>query len=411
MNGLDSSMKLGQLEGSDAGISPHRESALIRHREINREIIGAAAFSLVFHGLLSLVMILLGTSDVSLSNRQKEDRQPPVTWIHLPSQAFAGERMQGRAGKSVAPVARNSLSGMVPRESETGQTSAEETKAVVLLMTEMASAVTAPAAIHPTEPEETAETPVRGKPLPEKPRQPEAPPLQPPAAVAVKEKPAPYQSAMNETASLKPAPGANAGFQTPREAASVAVKVMPAVAGSAAGGALQTVLPASGAGLPSPAPNENAGKAGGNMIATAQEKYAKSAASGFSSQGTLVDNKTGAREPVADGMTRQTSALPSDAGNKAEARTLPLSGRENGAPIYPSLARQRGYEGVVVLAVEVLATGIIGNIKLKKTSGYVMLDQAALEAVRSWRFEPGRVGPKPVDMMVDVPIRYVLKAN
>lgn len=408
---MDSSMNLGHLEGWDAVISPHRESALIPHSEINREIIGAAAFSLVFHGLLYLVMILLVTSNVSLSNRKKEDRQPPVTWVQLPPLVIAGERIRGKAGESIAPEARSRLSGMDARESETGQASAQESKAVVPLMTERASAVTVPAAIHPTEPKETAETLVWGKPLPEKPRQPEAPPVQPPAAVAVKERPAPYQSAMNEPASEKPAPGGNSGFQTLREAASVTAKVMPAITGSAAGGALQTVHPASGMGPPSPAPNENTGKAGGNMIAMAQEKYAKPDASGFSSQGTLVDNKTGARESVADGMTRQTSALPSDAGNKAEARTAPLPRRENGAPIYPSLARQRGYEGVVVLAVEVLATGVVGSIKLKKTSGYDRLDQAALEAVRSWRFEPGKVGPKPVDMMVEVPIRYVLKGN
>ncbi|MDI6725490.1 MAG: TonB family protein, partial [Smithellaceae bacterium] len=406
MNGLDSSMNLGHLEGSDAGISPRPESSLIRHSEINRAIIGAAAFSLAFHGLLYLVMILLFTSDVSLSNRKKEDRQPPVAWVQLPPLVIAGERIRGKAGESIAPVARSRLSGMDARESETGQASAQESKAVVPPMTERTSAVTAPAAIHPAEPKETAETPVRGKPLPEKPMQPEAPPVQPPAAVALKEKPAPFQSAMNETASEKPAPGGYAGFQTAREASSVAAKATPAVTGSAAGtgqkemspgelpnspdaaagGALQTVRPASGMGPPSPAPNEYARKAGENMIAAAQEKYAKSAASGYSSQGTLVDNKTGARESFGDGMTRQTSALPPDAGNRAEARTLPLPGRENGAPIYPSLARQRGYEGVVVLAVEVLATGAIGNIKLKKTSGYVMLDQAALEAVRSWRF-------------------------
>jgi protein TonB len=78
-------------------------------------------------------------------------------------------------------------------------------------------------------------------------------------------------------------------------------------------------------------------------------------------------------------------------------------------PAYPLLARMRGYEGMVLLAVEVLADGRAGEIRLKRSSGYAMLDQSALDAVRTWRFEPARKKDMPLAMTVDIPIRFSLK--
>lgn len=75
----------------------------------------------------------------------------------------------------------------------------------------------------------------------------------------------------------------------------------------------------------------------------------------------------------------------------------------NPKPHYPGVARRRGYEGKVVLEVEVLATGKVGQIKIAKTSGFEVLDRAALKRVKTWTFRPGR------KQLVTVPIIFDLK--
>jgi TonB family protein len=78
-------------------------------------------------------------------------------------------------------------------------------------------------------------------------------------------------------------------------------------------------------------------------------------------------------------------------------------------PAYPLMARMRGYEGIVLLAVEVLTDGSAGEIRIRRSSGYALLDQSALNAVRAWRFEPARTMNTPQVMTVDIPIRFSLK--
>jgi protein TonB len=80
-------------------------------------------------------------------------------------------------------------------------------------------------------------------------------------------------------------------------------------------------------------------------------------------------------------------------------------------PSYPQTARTRGYEGMVLLAVQVLTDGRAGEVRIKKSSGYALLDQSALNAVRAWRFEPARKMDTPLVMTVDIPIRFSLKED
>ena len=80
----------------------------------------------------------------------------------------------------------------------------------------------------------------------------------------------------------------------------------------------------------------------------------------------------------------------------------------NPKPAYPGLAQRRGMQGVVLLLVEVSAKGYPTTVKVKKTSGFMLLDKAALKAVRSWRFAPAKRGSLPVAASVEVPIRFTL---
>ncbi len=81
----------------------------------------------------------------------------------------------------------------------------------------------------------------------------------------------------------------------------------------------------------------------------------------------------------------------------------------NPKPPYPLLARRRGYEGRVLLSVVVRADGAGGGVTVKQSSGHAMLDEAALDTVRRWRFLPARRGATPVESRVDVPIVFRLE--
>lgn len=84
----------------------------------------------------------------------------------------------------------------------------------------------------------------------------------------------------------------------------------------------------------------------------------------------------------------------------------------NPKPLYPLLARRMGAEGVVVLQVLVREDGSVGEARVRKSSGFELLDESALRTVRDkWRFLPARRNGKPVESWVEVPIRFVLKGS
>jgi protein TonB len=80
----------------------------------------------------------------------------------------------------------------------------------------------------------------------------------------------------------------------------------------------------------------------------------------------------------------------------------------NPRPAYPRLARRNGEEGTVLLRVLVTREGRAARVELDKSSGFPLLDNAALEGVREWRFVPARKGAEPVEDWVRVPIVFRL---
>jgi TonB family protein len=81
----------------------------------------------------------------------------------------------------------------------------------------------------------------------------------------------------------------------------------------------------------------------------------------------------------------------------------------NPKPSYPDEAREKGYEGDVLLRVEILPNGRVGHIGVKRTSGYEVLDQSALLTVRQWRFIPARKGGEAIPFLVNIPIKFYLQ--
>lgn len=82
---------------------------------------------------------------------------------------------------------------------------------------------------------------------------------------------------------------------------------------------------------------------------------------------------------------------------------------DNPKPIYPQEAREKGYEGEVVLRVEVLVNGRVGQIEIRKSSSYELLDQSALAAVKQWKFIPAQKGDVAIPLWVNIPIKFQLQ--
>jgi len=83
----------------------------------------------------------------------------------------------------------------------------------------------------------------------------------------------------------------------------------------------------------------------------------------------------------------------------------------NPRPSYPMAARRMGWEGRVVLNVEVLATGYCGDANVLQTSGHEVLDNAALRTVKGWRFVPASRAGRSTTQWFKVPIQFSLKEN
>jgi protein TonB len=85
----------------------------------------------------------------------------------------------------------------------------------------------------------------------------------------------------------------------------------------------------------------------------------------------------------------------------------PLGGYQT-TPRYPESARRQGVEGITTLRFVVLANGHVGQVAVARSAGHIDLDRAAVEAVRTWRFQPARRGREAVDVWVTLPVRFEL---
>jgi protein TonB len=92
-------------------------------------------------------------------------------------------------------------------------------------------------------------------------------------------------------------------------------------------------------------------------------------------------------------------------------RTAPKSDprRPLSQPEYPPSSRRAGEAGTVILEVYVLETGRVGEARVKQSSGFPRLDEAAVREVkRSWRLVPGTENGKPVPMWGQFAVTFKL---
>jgi protein TonB len=103
--------------------------------------------------------------------------------------------------------------------------------------------------------------------------------------------------------------------------------------------------------------------------------------------------------PPADGSQR-LSVDPA----KAQATLI-----EQARPVYPPLAKEARIQGVVRLNVVIGKDGGVQNLSL--VSGHPLLAQAALEAVRQWKYQPTLLNGNPVEVATQVDLNFALPQN
>jgi protein TonB len=84
---------------------------------------------------------------------------------------------------------------------------------------------------------------------------------------------------------------------------------------------------------------------------------------------------------------------------------------DHSRPEYPRAAREAGWEGTVMLRVEVLENGMPGTVLVHKTCGHDVLDSAALSAAQKWKFVPAMDGAFAVRSVVFLPVQFDLRAE
>ena len=75
-------------------------------------------------------------------------------------------------------------------------------------------------------------------------------------------------------------------------------------------------------------------------------------------------------------------------------------------PVYPPLAQKTRTEGVVLLEAVITRDGTIDPARIRVISGHVLLNEAAIEAVRQWRYKPTLLNKEPVEILTTITLRF-----
>jgi periplasmic protein TonB len=133
---------------------------------------------------------------------------------------------------------------------------------------------------------------------------------------------------------------------------------------------------------------------------TVEQRDSQSTHSPATATSSVISNDE-AVQPAPKPVAKQTPSL-----------TLPSSDADylnNPPPHYPAASKKLNEQGTVIVRVLVSTDGAAADVQLGKSSDYERLDEAALKAVRHWRFVPGKRDGVAESMWFNVPIHFVLR--
>jgi TonB family protein len=125
-----------------------------------------------------------------------------------------------------------------------------------------------------------------------------------------------------------------------------------------------------------------------------------------------------AARPAKPGVSLPVDNAASDSARRTDGASTPLGGplrvgRDVRAPLkivdvkplYPDGARAAQVKGVVILEVTIAADGSVSSARVLRS--IPIFDQAAIDAVRQWKFEPTLLNGMPVEVEMAVTINFV----
>ena len=133
-----------------------------------------------------------------------------------------------------------------------------------------------------------------------------------------------------------------------------------------------------------------------------QQEPAKPSMSGPAPAATVSPSASSPRGSGGDASGAESRTVSGGGSEIVDVSRLRVSYRLK--PDYPAIARRRGEEGTVTLLL-MLEGGGVSSVSVEKSSGFSTLDEAAVAAVRRWRFE--NAGKIPVR----VPVTFRLDAR
>ena len=102
--------------------------------------------------------------------------------------------------------------------------------------------------------------------------------------------------------------------------------------------------------------------------------------------------------PSGDGIPRVGESVAVD--------QLPVATQRQ-VPVYPEAARRKGLDGTVLVRALVSREGVVLDAIIQKS--IPELDDAALTAIRQWRFRPATRKKAPVAVWVSIPVKFTLR--
>jgi protein TonB len=76
-------------------------------------------------------------------------------------------------------------------------------------------------------------------------------------------------------------------------------------------------------------------------------------------------------------------------------------------PVYPDIARITHVQGTVVLEAVLDRSGRVSQVRV--VSSKPLLDQAAIDAVRQWRYTPTTLHGLPIEVLMTITVTFTLQ--
>ena len=126
---------------------------------------------------------------------------------------------------------------------------------------------------------------------------------------------------------------------------------------------------------------------------------------------SLLEGHSGDEEsilPTASALLKEGNlSIPKESQTQSFTNAVPYP-HNNPLPKYPFLARQKNWEGVVWLLVDISEDGSVARVMIDRSCGYKVLDKSARQAVKRWKFVPAKHSGKAVSSQLRIPIRFDL---